>query len=102
MGTIRGWMAEWLGTDRGPLELTTSQASLRAVLIFVIGLAIMRVASRRFLGRATPFDVMLGFLLGSLLSRAISGTAGFVETVVASLVIVLMHRLLATIVWFSH
>src|SRR5436309_1023553 len=64
-----------LGLDRGAHDLATGQVCARAIVVFLAGLAIMRVGNRRFLGKATPFDVMLGFVLGSVLSRAISGTA---------------------------
>jgi len=90
-----------LGLDRNALDLSVAQVCARAVVVFIVGLAIMRVGNRRFLGKATPFDVLLGFVLGSVLSRAISGTAGFLPTIAASLVIVILHRLLAALV-FSH
>ena len=92
-----------LGLDRtDPHDLTSLQVSLRAIAIFIAGLVIMRLGNRRFLGKTTPFDVMLGFLLGSLLGRAISGTAGFVPTLAGSLVIVLLHRGLAALVTRAH
>jgi uncharacterized membrane protein YcaP (DUF421 family) len=92
-----------LGLDRtDPHDLTTLQVSLRAIAVFIAGLVIMRLGNRRFLGKATAFDVMLGFLLGSVLSRAISGTAAFLPTLAGSLVIVLLHRALAAVVLRAH
>lgn len=91
-----------LGLDRGANDLSVAQVCARAILVFFAGLAIMRVGNRRFLGKATPFDVMLGFVLGSVLSRAISGTAAFFPTIAGSLVIVLLHRLLAAVVFRAH
>jgi uncharacterized membrane protein YcaP (DUF421 family) len=92
-----------LGLDRtDPHDLTSLQVSLRAIAVFVAGLVIMRLGNRRFLGKATPFDVMLAFLLGSVLSRAISGTAAFVPTLAGCLVIVLLHRGLAAVLVNAH
>jgi uncharacterized membrane protein YcaP (DUF421 family) len=92
-----------LGLDRTSAhDLDSLQVATRAILVFLAGLVIMRLGNRRFLGKTTPFDVMLGFLLGSLLSRAISGTAGFLPTLAGALVIVLLHRALASIVFHVH
>jgi uncharacterized membrane protein YcaP (DUF421 family) len=102
MDEIRNAIVAVFGFDRGPLDLDSLQVAARAVVVFAAGLVIMRLGSRRFLGKATPFDVMLGFLLGSLLSRAISGTAAFMPTIAGTLVIVLLHRVLATIVFHRH
>jgi uncharacterized membrane protein YcaP (DUF421 family) len=91
-----------LGLDRDAYHLGVGHACARAVVVFIAGLAIMRVGNRRFLAKATPFDVLLGFVLGSVLSRAISGTAAFLPTLAASLVIVILHRLLAAFVFNAH
>jgi len=91
-----------LGLDLGAHQLSIGQVSARAVVVFLAGLVIMRVANRRFLAKATPFDVLLGFILGSVLSRAISGTAAFLPTLAGSLVIVILHRLLAALVFNAH
>jgi uncharacterized membrane protein YcaP (DUF421 family) len=89
-----------LGLDREPLDLSIVNSAVRAVVVFFAGLVIIRLSNGRFLGKATSFDVVLGFLLGSMLSRAISGTAAFMPTLAASAMIVLLHRTLATAVYF--
>jgi uncharacterized membrane protein YcaP (DUF421 family) len=71
----------------GDVLLTTS----KAVVIYAAGLMLVRFGARRMLGRATAFDVVLGFLLGSLLSRAINGTGYVAATVTAACVLVAIH-----------
>ena len=102
MDAIGAAVTRMLGLDRGAHDLTVGQVCVRAVVVFLAGLVIMRVGNRRFLAKATPFDVLLGFVLGSVLSRAISGTAAFLPTIAGSLVIVILHRLLATLVFRAH
>jgi uncharacterized membrane protein YcaP (DUF421 family) len=89
-----------LGLNRQAQDLSVLNVSLRALVVFVVGLLILRIGNRRFMGKATAFDVLLGILIGAVLSRAINGTAAFVPTLVGSLVIVLLHRGLAALVYF--
>lgn len=76
-------------------DLDTLQMSLRAIVVFVIAVALIRVSGRRSFGQRSPFDSVVVILLGATLSRAIVGASPFLATVVASLVIVACHRLLA-------
>jgi uncharacterized membrane protein YcaP (DUF421 family) len=55
-------------TGDGILEM-----ALRAVLIYFFALLLVRVGKSRMLSDATVFDVILAFVLGSMLSRAING-----------------------------
>ena len=43
-------------------------------------LAIVRLGSKRFLSKATAFDVIVGIMLGSVMSRAITASASFFPT----------------------
>lgn len=55
------------------------------------------VGDRRFIGKHAALDVLLTIILGATLSRAINGSAPFFGTLVAGLVLVGIHGLLATI-----
>ncbi len=83
-------------------ELTFQHMALRSLVVFAFGVALVRCADRRFLGRNAGFDVLLGIILGSVLSRAINGQASFLPTLGASAVLVLLHRILGTIACRSH
>lgn len=71
------------------------QMSARAVLVFVTALIIIRVGNKRIFGKNTAFDIVLGIIYGSILSRAITGNSPLWPTLCAALVLVLLHRFLA-------
>jgi uncharacterized membrane protein YcaP (DUF421 family) len=84
-----------LGLGREATDLTFMQISLRAIIVFVCALAIVRCGDRRFLSQKTAFDAVLGFILASMLARAVNGTAAFFPTLGGGLVLVMLHRVLA-------
>jgi uncharacterized membrane protein YcaP (DUF421 family) len=45
--------------------------------VFLGTLLIVRCGDRRFLSQKTAFDAVLGFILASMLARAVNGTAAF-------------------------
>lgn len=99
---------EWLSIDRalGLHEktdtLSSGQMALRAVVVYGLLLLIVRLGHKRFVGRSTALDMVLAIVLGSVASRAVSGTAPFVPTIVASFVLVAIHWLVAGLAFRSH
>lgn len=87
-----------LGAD----NVTLWQMAIRAVIIYIAAIALVRIGEKRFLGKYTALDVILGFMLGSVLSRAVTGNAPFFETILgAALGLVLMHWLFAVLSFHS-
>jgi uncharacterized membrane protein YcaP (DUF421 family) len=84
-----------LGLGRDATALTFTQISLRGVIVFIATLVIVRCGDRRFLSQKTAFDAVLGFILASMLARAVNGTAAFIPTLGAGFVLVVLHRVLA-------
>ena len=80
--------------SRDAAGVTFVQISLRGVIVFVAALVIVRFGDRRFLSQKTAFDAVLGFILASMLARAVNGTAAFFPTLGGGLVLVVLHRLL--------
>ena len=80
-----------LGAGKEANDLTALQMGARAVLIYVITLGIVRLGKKRFMGRATAFDVIVGIVLGSIASRAITGNAPMVPAMTSCAVIMAMH-----------
>ena len=62
-----------LGGDASNLGL--GEILLRSAIVFFYLLVLLRVAKRRFLAERSPLDVLLTFLLASMISRAINGSA---------------------------
>jgi len=91
-----------LGLGRQAADLTFIQITLRGVIVFLAAIAMIRCGDRRFLSHKTAFDAVLGFILASMLARAVNGTASFFPTLGAGFVIVLLHRMLAAWARRSH
>lgn len=98
-------MNELLGLHLQPKDLTILQVCLRGLIVFLVSLVMLRLADRRFLGKMAAFDVLLGFVLASMLARAINGSAPFVPTLIGGFVLVFIHRILSTLAfhfdWFG-
>ena len=79
-------------------QINIWQMGLRAAIIYVAALIMVRVAGdRRFIGSYAAFDVVLSIIFGSTLSRAINGTSAFFATIFAGFVLVTMHWLFSAI-----
>jgi uncharacterized membrane protein YcaP (DUF421 family) len=76
-------------------HLNALQMGVRALVTFFIALALVRVAGMRTFGRRSAFDTIVGMMLGAVLARGVVGASPFGATVVASAVVVLVHRALA-------
>ena len=83
-------------------KLSIWQMGLRAAVIYVAALIMVRMADdRRFVGKYAAFDVILSIIFGSTLSRAINGNSAFFESIFAGFVLVVMHWLFSTIAFRS-
>lgn len=85
---------EWLlGGDEPSASLELHQVAARAFVVYVGGLAVVRLGKSRLVGRVAALDILVGFILGSLLSRGITGHASLSGTIVASAALVATHWL---------
>lgn len=73
-------------------ELSTLHILARCIFIYVIGIALVRLGNKRFVGKMSAFDFILAIIIGSLLSRAISSSSHFFSLLGASLLLILFHR----------
>lgn len=85
-----------LGLPLPPGDLGFGHMALRSIVVFATAVALARIADRRFLGQSAGYDIMLGVILGSVLSRGINGQAAFFPTLGASAVMVALHHALST------
>jgi uncharacterized membrane protein YcaP (DUF421 family) len=65
--------------------------SVRAFLVYGAVITLVRLGKKRFLAQATAFDAILLVLIGSVASRAISGTAPFFATLLAVGALIAVH-----------
>src|SRR4051812_28619666 len=72
-------------------ELTAVQMALRAAVVYAAMVAVVRLGKKRFMGKATAFDMILGIMLGSVASRGITGNAPLGPVLVAACVLLAMH-----------
>lgn len=91
-----------LGIGQESENLGALQMGLRAALVYLATVMIVRLGKKRFLGRATAFDVILGIMLGSIVSRAVTGNAPLVPALVAAAVLVLLHFIFSGIALRWH
>lgn len=82
--------------DVGPVQMT-----LRTIVVYVLSLVVIQLGSKRFLSRASAFDVIVGIMLGSIMSRAINGSAPFFPSLASGAVLVGMHWLLAVLAYHT-
>jgi uncharacterized membrane protein YcaP (DUF421 family) len=80
--------------------------AIRAVLVLIFSIALFRLLDRRVFGKYAALDVVVSVLVGSTLSRGITGNAPFIPTLAAVAVLVGAHALLAHLAarygWFDR
>lgn len=79
-------------------DLNSLQMVCRAIISFLITLALIRIAGIRTFGKRSAFDNVIVIMLGSIFSRVVVGASPFVPTTLACLAFVLVHSLLG---WLS-
>ena len=87
--------ASWIDTLFGHgKDLDALQVSMRAGVLFVIALVLIRIAGMRAFGRKSSFDSVVVIMLGAVLSRPVVGASPFWPTLAGCTVLVILHRVL--------
>lgn len=86
-------VATWLFGDEK--NLTIAQECARTVVVFAYGFALIRVAGRRLFGKWSAIDITVSIIIGSNLSRASTGNAPLLGTLIASTLLVMLHWVVA-------
>ncbi|MGE5269390.1 MAG: DUF421 domain-containing protein [Thiohalocapsa sp.] len=92
------WFTELVGSKG---DILWWQMSIRAVLVFLFGLVLIRLIGRRAFGQQNPFDIVVSIMIGSNLSRTLTGNSPFLATLASSAVLLGLAWLLehATARW---
>ncbi len=79
---------------------SAAQVVARTVVIYLIALAIIRIGKRRFMGNYSAFDILLGFIVGSVMARGITGAIRLLDMVIVVSVLMILHWLIATLSFY--
>ena len=67
----------------------------RAFVVFIFGLILLRISGRRTFARWSALDIIVSIIMGSSLSRALTGSAPLGGTLLAMILIACLHWVLA-------
>lgn len=81
--------------------ITWWQMSIRGIIGFLFTLVLIRAGDKRIFGKSTALDIVMGIILGSNISRAITANAPFFQTLITSAVLVFLHWALAKLSFYS-
>lgn len=91
-----------LDLSSAPTDPDSGSMALRTVLVYLFTLVIVRLGSRRLLSKPSAFDVIVAIMVGSIMSRAINGSAAFVPTLIAGAMLILLHWAFAAAAFRVH
>lgn len=74
-------------------EIGAGPMAMRAVLVYVALIALVRLGNKRSMGKATAFDVVLFIMIGAVAARGLTGGARLESALAAVVVLVGMHWL---------
>lgn len=80
-----------------PLEI-----SARAIVMFFITLVMIRVSGMRSINKSNPFEAVIAILIGGILSRGVVGATPFLSTVISSVAILIVQKLLSRLSFYSR
>lgn len=88
---------EYLGQIVGPDQGSPSvgQFCARAAFLMVFGILCLRIAGRRTFSSLSPLDIFIAIIVGSNISRVMTANVPFIGSLAATLLVVVLHRLLA-------
>jgi len=69
---------------QGPNQILWWQMCIRVIILFTYGFAMVRIFGLRAFGRLNALDIVLSIIIGSSISRAMTGNAAFVPTIIST------------------
>ncbi len=88
-----------LGLDNSGLE--PHQMCARAIVVFFIALTYVRIGGIRMLGKQSAYDTLTTLILGAMMGKAIISTESFIGTLLAALVLMALHWVVAWVTFKS-
>lgn len=92
------FLNDWWGINENisPLEIAA-----RAAVMFFVALLLIRLSGMRPFGKGEPFDNIITFLIGGILSRGVVGATPFFSTIAAMIAILAIHKVLAKLAIYN-
>lgn len=84
------FLNDWWGINE---NISSLEIAARSAVMFLVALLLIRLAGMRPFGKGEPFDQIISFLIGGILSRGVVGATPFIPTVVSMVVIILIHKI---------
>jgi len=87
------WLQDLIGRDGEPIGY--AEMAVRAAIVMVAGLLFVRLGGKRLFGKWDALDIVIAVLIGSNLSRTLTGGAPLGPTLVATALLIFLHAALA-------
>ena len=84
------FLNDWWGINE---NISSLEIAARSAVMFLVALVLIRLAGMRPFGKGEPFDQIISFLIGGILSRGVVGATPFIPTIVSMVVIILIHKI---------
>ncbi len=91
-----------IGLGKEARDIEVGEMIVRAAIVYAVTLLIVRLGKKRFMGSGTAFDMIVGIMLGSMASRALTGNAPMVATMAGAAMLIFMHWLFSAIALRWH
>lgn len=82
-------------------NISPSEIFVRAVVMFLVALLLIRVSGMWPFGKDDPFDTVIAFLIGGILVRGIIGATPFFSTISGTIAILIVHKILSKLSFYS-
>lgn len=93
-------LADLIGLHETAQTISAGQISARTAVVFLVALVLLRISGRRTFASNSSLEMIVKFMLGAILSRAIAADAPFFTILAAATTLVLVHRALAYLTYF--
>jgi uncharacterized membrane protein YcaP (DUF421 family) len=91
----------WLvGVEQEYGNLSTWQIIARTILVYLIAFVLIRLGKRRFMGDFSATDILLGFIVGSVMARAVTGAVSILNMMIVVGVLLGIHWAIVTISFY--
>lgn len=97
---MKEFFADLIGLHETAQTISAGQVSARTVVVFLIAIVLLRLSGRRTFASNSALEIIVKFMLGATLSRAIAADAPFFTILTAATTLVLLHRALAYLTYF--